>query len=124
SVSGTHGLPPGNWTADPPGDAIFPVVPVASANHPALDILDASAGDDGTTLTFKLKLADLSTAALADAATTGGTPSWMVTWWEGTGGIGPDAMAPPYHSHWFVKWLGGSNFVYGRVSSIDAPALG
>src|SRR5207249_7480943 len=67
---------------------------------------------------------DLSPAALADAATTGGTPSWMVTWWEGKGGIGPTTMTPPYHSHWFVKWLGGSNFVYGRVSSIDAPALG
>jgi len=48
----------------------------------------------------------------------------MVTWWEGKGGIGPATMASPYHSHWFVKWLGGSNFVYGRVSSIDAPALG
>ncbi len=127
SVSGTHGLPPGNWTTDPAGDARFPVwLPNGQAgpNHPALDLLEASAGDNGTNLTFKLKLADLSAAALADAATTGGTPSWMMTWWEGKGGIGPTTMAPPYHSHWFVKWLGGSNFVYGRVSSIDAPALG
>ena len=124
SVAGTHGLPPGNWANDPAGDAPFPVIPITSANHPALDILEASASDDGTNLTFKLKLADLSPAALADAATSGGTPSWMVTWWESKGGIGPTTMAPPYHSHWFVKWLGGSNFVYGRVSSIDAPALG
>ncbi|HEY2940307.1 MAG TPA: hypothetical protein VGJ27_10885 [Gaiellaceae bacterium] len=127
SVSGTHGLPPGNWATDPAGDARFPVwLPNGQAgpSHPALDLREASAGDDGTNLTFKLKLADLSAAALADAATTGGTPSWMVTWWESKGGIGPDTMTPPFHSHWFVKWLGGSNFVYGRVSSIDAPALG
>jgi len=124
SVSGTHGLPPGNWTADPASDARFPVVPVASANHPALDILEASAGDNGTTLTFKLKLADLSAAALADAATTGGTPSWMVVWWQEKGGIGPTTMSEPFHSHWYVKWRGGTTFEYGRVSSIDAPALG
>jgi uncharacterized repeat protein (TIGR01451 family) len=124
SVSGTHGLPPGNWTADPAGDASFPVVPVASANHPALDILEASAADNGTALTFKIKLADLSAAALADAATAGGTPSWMVVWWQGKGGIGPTTMSAPYHSHWYVKWRGGSLFEYGRVSSIDAPALG
>jgi uncharacterized repeat protein (TIGR01451 family) len=124
AIAGRHGLPPGNWTADPAGDASFPVVPVASANHPALDILGASAGDNGTTLTFKLNLADLSPAALADAATTGGTPSWMVVWWQGKAGIGPTVMTPPYHSHWYVKWKGGSVFEYGRVSSIDAPALG
>jgi hypothetical protein len=125
TVTGTQGLPPGNWTTDPSGDAPFPVVPVTSANHPALDILESSVGDDGTTLTFKLKLADLSAAALADAATTGGTPAWMVMWWEGKGGIGPANMTSgPFHSHWFVKWLGGTNFVYGRVGSIDAPALG
>ncbi len=124
SVSGTHGLPPGNWTTDPAGDARFPVVPVASANHPALDILEASAADDGATLTLSMRMADLSPAALADAATAGGTPAWMVTWWEGRGGIGPNTMDPPFDSHWFVKWLGGTNFVYGRVGSIDAPALG
>jgi uncharacterized repeat protein (TIGR01451 family) len=124
SVSGTHGLPPGNWTTDPAGDARFPVVPVASANHPALDIREASAADDGTNLTLKIKMADLSPAALADAATAGGTPSWMITWWQGRGGIGPGTMSQPFHSHWFVKWMGGTNFVYGKVSSIDAPALG
>ena len=124
SVTGTHGLPPGNWTTDPAGDASFPVVPVASANHPALDILQASAGDDGATLTFRMKLADLSASALTDAATAGGTPSWMMVWWQGKGGLGPTTMSPPYHSHWYVKWRGGSAFEYGRVSSIDAPALG
>ena len=124
SVSGTQGLPPGNWASDPAGDASFPVVPVASPNHPALDILEASAGDDGSNLMFKLKLADLSANAMADASTLG-TPSWMVTWWEGKAGIGPATMTSgPFHSHWFVKWLGGTNFVYGKVSSIDAPALG
>jgi hypothetical protein len=124
SVAGTHGLPPGNWAPDAAGDAPFPVVPVASANHPALDILEASVGDDGTNLTFTLKMADLSPTALADAATAGGTPTWMVTWWEGKNGLGPAAMTPPYYSHWFVKWLGATNFVFGKVSSIDFPALG
>src|SRR5207247_372321 len=55
SVSGTHGLPPGNWTPDPAGDARFPVwLPNGQArpNHPALDLLEASAGDNGTNLTF------------------------------------------------------------------------
>lgn len=124
AVSGTQGLPPGNWTTDPSGDAVFPVVPVPSANHPALDILQSSIGDDGTNLSFTMKLADLSPPALADALTTGGTPTWMVMWWQGRGGIGPDTMAQPFHSHWYMKWLGGSAFEYGRVSSIDAPALG
>ena len=127
SVSGTHGLPPGNWTRDPASDAPFPVwLPNGQPgpNHPALDVLEASAGDDGTNLTFSLTMADLSAAALADAATAGGTPSWMVTWWQGRGGIGPSTMTPPFHSHWYVKWKGGSVFEYGRVSSIDAPALG
>jgi uncharacterized repeat protein (TIGR01451 family) len=124
-VSGTQGLPPGNWSTDPGGDARFPVVPLASTNHPALDIREVSASDDGTNLTFKLRMADLSPTALADAATAGGTPSWMVTWWEGKAGIGPATMTSgPFHSHWFVKWLGQTNFVFGKVSSIDLPALG
>jgi hypothetical protein len=125
SVAGTHGLPPGNWAPDAAGDAPFPVVPVTSANHPALDILEASVGDDGTSLTFTLKMADLSPTALADAATAGGTPTWMVTWWEGKNGLGPPNMTSgPFYSHWFVKWLGATEFVYGKVSSIDFAALG
>jgi len=129
SVAGTHGLPPGNWASDPAGDAPFPVVPVASANHPALDILEASVGDDRTNITFKLKMADLSATALADAATAGGTPTWMVTWWEGKNGIGPSGVTSgPFHSHWFVKCLDATatapQFVYGKVSSIDFAALG
>jgi uncharacterized repeat protein (TIGR01451 family) len=124
SVGGTQGLPPGNWSTDPAGDAPFPVAPVPSANHPAMDIREVSASDNGTNLTIKLKMADLSPTALADAATIGGTPTWMATWWQGKGGLGPAEMDPPYYSHWFVKWLGATNFVYGKVSSIDAPALG
>ncbi|HET6770575.1 MAG TPA: DUF11 domain-containing protein, partial [Actinomycetota bacterium] len=127
-VSGTQGLPPGNWSSDPEGDARFPVVPVPSANHPALDIREVSASDDGTNLTFKLRMTDLSPTALLEAASAGGTPSWMVTWWEGKGGIGPAGMTSgPFHSHWFMKWLGTAapaSFVFGKVSSIDLPALG
>ena len=48
----------------------------------------------------------------------------MVVWWQGKGGIGPPTMTPPYQSHWYVKWRGGTTFEYGRVSSVDAPALG
>ena len=127
SVAGTDGLPPGNWASDPSGDASFPVVPVASPNHPALDIREASAGDNGTNLTFTLKLSDLSAASIADAQTLG-TPSWTVMWWERKAGIGPAGVdttsGEPFHSHWFVKWLGATNFVYGKVGSIDLPALG
>jgi hypothetical protein len=123
SASGTQGLPPGNWATDPANDAVFPVVPTLGPNQPALDIREVSASDDGSSLTFKLKLADLSTGALAQAAPL--EPSWMVMWWEGKGGIGPTAMTSgPFHSHWFVKWLGATNFVYGRVSSIDYASLG
>jgi dockerin type I repeat protein len=125
TVQGTHGLPPGNWASDPSGDAMFPVVPVASANHPALDILEASVGDDGTNLTVTLKMNDLSPTALADAAAAGGTPSWLVVWWEKKNGLGPDTMTTEtLHSHWFVKWLGQNQFVYGKVGSVDSAALG
>jgi hypothetical protein len=123
SVSGTQGLPPGNWATDTAGDAVFPVVPAAGPNQPALDIREVSASDDGTNLTFKLKMADLSPTALAQAAPL--VPSWMVMWWQGKGGLGPVAMTSgPFHSHWFVRWLGSSAFEYGRVSSIDFPSLG
>lgn len=125
TVQGTHGLPPGNWASDAAGDAIFPVVPVASANHPALDILETSLNDNGSSLTVTMKMADLSPTALADAASTGGVPTWMVVWWEGKNGLGPAGMtSEPLHSHWFVKWLGQNEFVYGKVSSVDSAALG
>jgi hypothetical protein len=125
SVQGTHGLPPGNWASDAAGDATFPVIPVASANHPALDILETSLNDNGTNLTVTMKMADLSTTALADAASAGGVPTWMVVWWEGKNGLGPAGMtSEPLHSHFFVKWLGQNEFVYGKVSSVDFAALG
>lgn len=125
SVQGTHGLPPGNWASDAAGDAKFPVIPIASANHPALDILETSLSDNGTNLTVTLRMADLSAAALADAASAGGVPTWMVVWWEGKNGLGPAGMtSEPLHSHFFVKWLGQNEFVYGKVSSIDFAALG
>jgi hypothetical protein len=125
TVQGTHGLPPGNWASDPAGDAKFPVVPVASANHPALDILETSVSDNGSNLTVTMKMADLSPAALADAASAGGVPTWMVVWWELKNGLGPVGMtSEPFHSHWFVKWLGQNEFVYGKVSSVDFAALG
>jgi hypothetical protein len=125
TVHGTHGLPPGNWASDPVGDAKFPIVPVASANHPALDIVETSLSDNGSNLTVTMKMADLSPAALADAASTGGVPTWMVVWWEGKNGLGPAGMtSEPLHSHFFVKWLGQNEFVYGKLSSVDFAALG
>jgi hypothetical protein len=123
SVNGTHGLPPGNWSTDAANDAVFPVVPATGPNQPALDILEVSASDDGVNLTFKLKMADLSATALAQAAPL--VPSWMVMWWQGKGGLGPATMTSgPFHSHWFIRWLGASAFEYGRVSSIDFASLG
>jgi hypothetical protein len=122
SASGTQGLPPGNWAPDPAGDAPFPVIPMPSANHPALDIREASIGDDGTNLTVKLKMTDLS--ALDDALTAGGTPSWMVTWFQAKGGVGPTTTSGAPYSHQYMKWLGQSVFEYGTVSSINAPGLG
>ena len=124
SVGGTHGLPPGNWTTDRTGDAAFPVVPVRGVDQPALDIVEASVGDDGSDLLITLRVRDLSTLARAQAVAAVGAPSWMVTWWQGVGGIGPTTMSAPFDSHWFVKWLGGVDFVYGRVGSVDTPALG
>jgi uncharacterized repeat protein (TIGR01451 family) len=125
AVSGTQGLPPGNFVTDPANDAPFPVVPVSSANHPALDILHVGASDDGTNLTFTLDMTDLSPPALGDAAAAGGAPGWLVTWWQTRGGIADTAlMAPPYYSHYYMKWRGGDVYEFGQVSSIDAPALG
>jgi hypothetical protein len=94
-----------------------------------MDMLEASVGDNGTNLTFKLTLADLSATALADAATAGGTPTWLVTWFERKNGLGPATMtSDPKYSHWFVKCLDASaaapQFVYGKVSSVDSAALG
>ena len=89
TVQGTHGLPPGNWASDAAGDAKFPVVPVASANHPALDVLETSLSDNGTNLTVTMKMADLSPTARR-------TRHRLVVcrpgWWfcgEGKNGLGP-----------------------------------
>src|SRR5438445_1111558 len=99
SLAGTHGLPPGNWTTDSAGDAIYPVVPTAGPNFGAMDILEGSVSDDGTNLTVKMTLADLSQTATATAASL--QPSWMVTWWEGKAGLGPaNVTSGPFHSHW------------------------
>ena len=124
NIAGTHDLPPGNWSIDPEGDASFPVVPVKSQNHPALDIREVSAHDDETDLTMKMTMSDLSEPAIAEAASAGGTPTWMVMWWQPRGGFGGPPMDPPYYSHWYMKWRGGDVFECGKVNSIDAPALG
>jgi hypothetical protein len=124
TVQGNHGLPPGNWASDPAGDAKYPIVPVPSANHPALDLRETSISDDGTNLNVKLKMSDLSAAALADAATAGGTPAWLVTWFQAKGGVGPAMTSGDPYSHKFVKWLGQAMFQYGTVSSVNSAALG
>jgi hypothetical protein len=49
----------------------------------------------------------------------------MVMWFSGKNGLGPTSVtSAPLHSHWFVKWLGQTAFVYGKVSSFDFLALG
>ncbi|MFN2545667.1 MAG: hypothetical protein ABR600_14010 [Actinomycetota bacterium] len=126
TVSGTHGLPPGNWSSDPGGDAMWPVVPQAGPNNPALDIREASLADNGQgTLTFKVSLADLSTAALLESGQSVGQPAWVFFW--------------NYNNkHYFVKFLGkdnqcltggsdapcGPTAEYGQVGAINWPALG
>ncbi|HEX8098915.1 MAG TPA: sialidase family protein, partial [Actinomycetota bacterium] len=128
NVEGTHGLPPGNWSSDRSGDASFPVVPVKSPNHGALDIREVSLSDAGGNLTAKMRVEDLSAPSVAEAQSVG-DPAWLVTWWEGKGGIGPAAMTSgPFHSHRFMKMksTGPGQFAFecGVVSSVDAPALG
>ena len=111
-LSGTHGLPAGNWTSDPAKDAIYPVTPVAGPNIAAMDILSASAGDDGAgNLTFRMTLSDLSPQAIATAAQAAGAPAWVFTWyWD--------------NKHYFVESIAGHGFVYGTVGSIEEPPIG
>ncbi|MFN2545666.1 MAG: hypothetical protein ABR600_14005 [Actinomycetota bacterium] len=118
AVGGTAGLPAGNWATDQAGDAVVNWTG-NGPNVPALDIREASVSEAGGNLTFTMKLADLS--AIPQANTTQGAPSWVVSWWEqarnadGTLGL---------QSHYFAKWLGGTNFVYGKTSAVDMPQLG
>jgi hypothetical protein len=49
-----------------------------------------------------------------------GAPSWVVTWWVNR----PDVALPYSQARYFVKWLGGSNFVYGQTGTVEMPQLG
>jgi hypothetical protein len=120
ALAGTHGLPGGNWVADVAGDASSNWSQ-DGANLPAADLREASVSESGGNLTFTIKGADLSQMAQLGAAQAVGVPSWVVTWWEqarnadGTLGL---------QAHYFVKWLGGTNFVYGKTIGQDMPQLG
>lgn len=112
TLSGSQGLPPGNWTNDAAGDALYPAAPVAGPNIAAMDVTQASASDDGNgNLTFKMSVADLSAPALATAEAQAGAPVWAFTFEYG-------------YSHYFVEWRGGAAFDYGQVQSLDWPGLG
>ncbi|MEA2460045.1 MAG: repeat-like domain, partial [Actinomycetota bacterium] len=57
TVTGATGLPPGNYSTDPAGDAVYPVSPVEGPNVPALDIKEASVSEDGANYKFTMKVA-------------------------------------------------------------------
>jgi len=84
NVAGTHTLPPGTFDNDEAGDARFPDHgPTIGANVPALDIRKVTMTDNATTLTVKMEVADLTTAALAAAApATGGDGLLYLTQWD------------------------------------------
>jgi len=84
NVVGTHTLPPGTFDNDEAGDARFPDHgPAIGANVPALDIRKVTVTDNATTLTVKMEVADLTTAALAAAApATGGDGLLYLTQWD------------------------------------------
>jgi Ca2+-binding RTX toxin-like protein len=118
-VSGSSGLPPGTWAPDPAGDAVYPWAPLTGPNIAPMDIRESSVSDDGTTLIFKIRVADLF--GVGNVATDiGGVPSWVVTWWQNRS----DVAKPFSQARFFVKWLGGTNFVYGQTGAIEMPQLG
>lgn len=118
TVTGTHGLPPGNFSKDPIGDAAYPVTPVVGPNAAALDLTEAAVRESGDSYEFSIEASDLSAQAIAAAAAeTGGTPSWMLTWWD----RGPTAATD---QHYYVKWRGNGDAEYGKVGDVLYPALG
>lgn len=118
TLTGTQGLPPGNYSTDPAGDAVYPQVPVKGANIPALDITEASVGESGADYKFTMKVGDLSQQAIAQASQGGGTPSWMFTWWD----KGPTSATD---QHYYVKWRGTPGTAeFGQIGDVLYPALG
>jgi hypothetical protein len=117
TVTGTHGLPPGNFSKDHLGDAVYPASPVAGPNVSALDITEASVGEVGDNYTFSMDVTDLSEQARALALESAGTPSWMFTWWD----KGPTAATD---QHYYVKWRGAGDAEFGQVGDVLYPALG
>jgi hypothetical protein len=116
TVTGTHGLPPGNYSVDRVGDATYPMSPVGGSNVSALDITEASVGESGDTYTFSMEVSDLSEQARAAALASTGSPSWMFTWWD----KGTEAT----DQHYYVKWRGAGDAEFGQVGDVLYPALG
>src|SRR5439155_17099630 len=97
----------------------YPWAPLTGPNINPMDIREPSASADGTNLIFKIKVADLF--GVDDVPTDiGGAPSWVVTWWQNR----RDVATPFSQARYFVKWLGGTNFVYGQTGAIEMPQLG
>jgi PKD repeat protein len=68
TLSGTQTLTPKNFDRDESGDADFPDHgQVIGSNIPALDLKSVSLGDDSTSLTVTMQVADLTTTALQSA---------------------------------------------------------
>lgn len=118
TVTGVDGLPPGNYSRDRSGDAIYPAAPVSGANVSALDLTEASVSESGNDYVFSIEASDLSEQARAlAAAETGGSPSWLVTWWDKGATAASD-------EHYYVKWRGAGDAEFGRVGDVLYPALG
>lgn len=84
TARGTHRLLPANFDRDEAGDARFPGHgPARGNNIPALDLLSAHLSADNQALIAKIRIADLSTAALLTApALAGGDGLLYLVQWD------------------------------------------
>src|SRR2546423_5948659 len=113
TLSGTQTLTPKNFDRDDAADAKFPDHGAVIGNNiPALDLKSVSLGDDSTSLTVTMQVADLTTTALASApALSGGDGVLYLT---------------QMHSGNKVYWVGAevrgsvARYLTGTLGSIDS----
>ena len=81
TLEGTHTLPPKNFDRDEAGDAYYSKTPGASL--PGADLRAVSLKDEGDSLVLQMQVADLSPAAITNAATASeGTGLLYLTQWD------------------------------------------
>ena len=114
TLSGTQTLTPKNFDRDENADATFPDHgAVIGSNIPALDLKSVSLGDDASSVTVTMQVADLTTTSLATApAQSGGDGVLYLT---------------QMHSGNRVFWVGAefragqARFLTGDLGSINTP---